>query len=354
MNQASLQNMPIRFWARRVRLLSVAASLGAVGALAATFLFTHPDLSPQLIGPFTAIHGLLACGALATVSYLALMGVLWPLAQVMAAVEAIARMTGVASLAAILPFAQVAGPGGGVASSSQGGEAARAGHEVQLGFYAGFNRTMPNKVHMVQPGGTDLTFTDVKWIGESFRPEPYWGLRASYWNPKLRGLGFMFDYSHAKASALKTQQVKQSGKRDGVEVPPVEPFNKTFRKLEFTHGLNFFTLNALYKARGLHARFAPYAGVGIGLSVPHVDTRRAGAPIESRTYVHQITGLTFQALGGIEWRLGKTGRVSSFAEYKLNHSSNHAKLNGGGTIDTDMWTHQIPVGISYHRALGAK
>jgi lipid A oxidase len=288
------------------------------------------------------------------VAYAALMGALWPLAQVMAGVEAVARATGIAGLAAVLPFAQAAGPDGGAASSAHDGQAAKAGHEIQLGFYAGYNRTMASNVHLVQPGGTDLTFTDVKWIGESFKPEPYWGLRATYWSPKLRGIGFMFDYSHAKVSALKTQQLKQSGKRDGVDVPPQEPFSKTFRKLEFTHGLNFATLNVLYKARGLHARFAPYAGIGIGLSVPHVDTRRAGAPKESRTYEHQITGLAFQALGGIEWRLGKTGRASAFAEYKLTHSSNNAKLTGGGTIDTDLWTHQVPVGVSYHRWLGAK
>lgn len=354
MSHSSIRSLPLFRGARRAKTLSAAASVGALGALAVTFIFTHPDLSPELMGPFAAVHGLLASGMIALVAYAAFLGALWPLAQVMAGIEAVARLTGIASLAAVLPFAQAAGPGGGAASPASGGQAATGAQEIQLGFYAGFNRTMPSKVHMVQPGGTDLTFTDVKWIGESFRPEPYWGLRATYWNPKLRGLGFMFDYSHAKVSALKTQQVKQSGKRDGVDVPPLEPFNKTFRKLEFTHGLNFATLNVLYKARGLHARFAPYAGIGLGLSVPHVDTRRAGAPIETRTYEHQITGLTFQALGGVEWRLGKTGRASAFAEYKLNHSSNAAKLTGGGTLDTDLWTHQIPVGISYHRLLGAK
>lgn len=354
MSHLSILTQPFGKSGHRARLVSATTSLSALGVLGATFIFTNPDLSPELMGPFAAIHGLLASGTLAMVAYAALMGALWPLAQVMAGVEAVARLTGIASLAAVLPFAQVAGPGGGAASTEGGAEAAKSGHEIQLGFYAGFNRTNPSDVHMVQPGGTDLTFSDVKWIGESFRPEPYWGVRGTYWNPKIRSLGFMFDYSHAKASALKTQQLTQSGKRDGVDVPATEPFGKTFRKLEFTHGLNFFTLNALFKARGLHARFAPYAGIGIGISVPHVDTRRAGAPIETRTYEHQITGLAFQALGGVEFKLGKTGRASAFAEYKLTHSTNNARLNGGGTLDTDMWTHQIPVGVSYHRWLGAK
>ncbi len=207
---------------------------------------------------------------------------------------------------------------------------------------------------MRQPGGTELTFQDLQWIGESFKTEPYWGVRTTYWNPKLNGIGLMIDYTHAKASALKTQQLTQSGTRDGKDVPPKEPFSATFRKLEFTHGLNFITLNALYRVNWLHARIAPYAGVGIGLSIPHVDTRRAGAPKDTRTYKHQITGLAFQALGGIEWRLSRSGRVSAFTEYKLTHTSNHAKLKGGGTLDTDMWTHQVPVGVSYRRWMGAR
>jgi lipid A oxidase len=354
MNQHSSQTLPGRIWSCRLPVIRVAVSLSALGSFAATILFTHPALSPELMGPFAAIHGLLASGALAMLAYAGLMVVLWPLAQVMAALEAAGKMFAAAGLAAILPFAQATGPDGGAASSSTGGRAAAASHEIQIGAYGGYNRTRPSTVRMVQPGGTDLTFTDVKWIGESFKPEPYWGVRTTYWSPKLRGLGFMFDYAHAKATALKSQDLSQTGKRDGQDVPPKEPFGKTFRKLEFTHGLNFFTLNALYRARGLHARIAPYAGIGIGLSVPHVDTKRAGAPDEERTYEHQITGLAFQALGGIEWRLLRSGRVSAFTEYKLTRTSNNAKLNGGGTLDTDLWTHQVPVGFSYHHWLGVR
>jgi len=340
--------------ARPARLFSAALSMSAIAALGATFIFTHPDLSPQLMRPFTAVHGLLASGALAMLGLAALMGALWPLAQIMGALEAVSRGAMAAGLSGLLPFAQAAGPDGGAAEAARHGQTIPRGYEIQIGAYGGYNHTRPSKVHMRQPGGTDLTFDDVKWIGDSFKTEPYWGLRATYWNPKLNGIGLMFDYTHAKASALKTQQLTQSGTRDGQEVPPKEPFSKTFRKLEFTHGLNFVTLNALYRVNWLHARIAPYAGVGIGLSIPHVDTRRAGASIKSRTYKHQITGLAFQALGGIEWRLTRSGRASAFTEYKLNRSTNQARLNGGGSLETDLWTHQIPVGFSYHHPLGAR
>ncbi len=353
MSQPASQNIRNRTIRIPRLVLRTGLSVSALAALAATFIFTHPDLSPELMGPFTALHGLLASGLLAFAAFAGLSGLLWPLTQLMAGVEATAKAAGTLGFAAVLPFAQAADPGG-AGAEAKGGKAATAAHEIQIGGYGGYNYTEPSTVRFIQPGGTDMTFTDMQWLGESLKTEPYWGVRTTYWNRSLRGVGFMFDYTHAKATALKTQQVNQSGTRDGQEVPPQEPFDATFRKLEFTHGLNFFTLNAVYRASGLHDRFAPYAGVGIGLSVPHVDTNRSGAPKQARTYSHQIGGLTFQVLGGLQWGFLRSGRASAFAEYKLNYSENVGDLTGGGTVDTDLWTHQVPIGFSYHHFLGAK
>lgn len=334
--------------------LNVGLSVCALATLAATFIFTHPDLSPELMGPFAAIHGLLASGMVAIAAFAGYAGLTWPLTQIIAGIEAAAKAAGALGLATILPFAQSADPGRAGGASATDGQAVQAAHEVQIGVYGGYNNTRPSTVHLVRPGGTDLTFEDVKWIGESFKWEPYWGVRATYWNAKLRGIGFMFDYTHAKVSALKTQELTQSGTRDGQAVPAKEPFSATFRKLEFTHGLNFATLNAVYRAGGPQRRISPYAGIGIGLSVPHVDTNRAGAARKERTYSHQITGVTFQALGGLQWWFLRSGRASAFAEYKLNYSSNLGMLNRGGTLETDLWTNQVPVGFSYHHFLGAR
>lgn len=326
----------------------------AFSSLCAVLLVSHPDLSPELMGPFTAVHGLLASGLVALGAYVAMLGIVWPVAQIMAAVEIAAKASGAVGLATLLPFAQVSGSPDSPAAGKSAQQAGLARPEFQVGVYGGYNNTRPSQVHFVQPNDTDLTFENVKWIGESFKTEPYWGVRTTYWSPKLRNLGFMFDYTHAKATAIKTQELTQSGKRDGQPVPPTEPFEATFRKLEFTHGLNFATLNALYRTRSLHDRVAPYFGIGIGLSVPHVDTNRAGAPDEERTYSHQITGLAFQALGGLEWRFGSAGRASAFSEYKLTYTSNRGELNGGGRLETDLWTHQVPVGFSYHHYLGQR
>jgi len=352
-SQSVSQALRNRFLRAHAPLLNVGLSLSAFSALAATFVFTHPDLSHELMTPLTAIHGLLASGVVAVSVYAAMTGLIWPVAQVVAGLEATAKTAGALGIATVLPFAQ-ATDSGGAGASSGAGQAVRAAHEVQIGVYGGYNNTRPSTVHFMQPGGTDLTFTDMMWKGESFKTEPYWGARGVYWNAKLRGIGFMFDYTHAKATAIKTQELTQSGTRDGKTVPAKEPFDATFRKLEFTHGLNFFTLNALFRAGGPDKRFAPYAGIGIGLSVPHVDTNRSGAPQKARTYEHQITGLAFQALGGLEWRFLRSERASAFAEYKLNYTSNRGILNGGGSVETDLWTHQIPIGFYYNHMIGVK
>src|SRR5665811_824100 len=204
----------------------------AVASLGTVLLVTHPALAPDLMGPFTAVHGLLASAITALAAYVAMLGVLWPLTQVMLALESVAKLTGAASLAALLPFAQASGDGAGASSGAPGMWAATQAHEIQIGAYGGYNHTRPSQVHLVQPNQTDLTFEDVKWLGESFKTEPYWGVRATYWSPKLRRIGFMFDYTHAKATAIKTQELTQSGMRDGEPVPPTEPFEATFRKLE--------------------------------------------------------------------------------------------------------------------------
>jgi len=348
----TLRNRAARWENAPSRLVSISLVSAIVSSLSIALLVAHPALSPELMGPFTAAHGLLGSAIVAIAGYLAMLGVLWPLAQVMALVETVAKALGVAGFAAVLPFAQATDPAGSGVSKAKGEKVSAAAHEIQIGAYGGYNHTRPSEVRFVQPNDTNLTFEDVQWMGESLKTEPYWGVRVSYWSPKLRRLGFMFDYTHAKATAIKTQTLKQSGTRDGKPVPSQEPFEATFRKLEFTHGLNFFTLNALYRTRGLHNWIAPYLGIGIGLSVPHVDTNRAGAPDDARTYSHQITGLAFQGLGGIEWKLHRSGRISAFTEYKVTYTSNRGELNGGGWLDTDLWTHQVPVGFSYHHRLG--
>jgi lipid A oxidase len=157
---------------------------------------------------------------------------------------------------------------------------------------------------------------------------PYWGARGTWWlndfgHPHW-GVGI--DYTHAKVKA-------------DLDDPVV---GGAFRTLEFTNGLNTATLNALYRTP-LNNRFSLYAGVGAGVAFPHVEARTK--PDQGKTFEYQVTGPTVQGLIGINMNLAYG--FSAFAEYKANFSWNDADLVGGGTLETDVLTHQFAVGLSY-------
>jgi lipid A oxidase len=111
--------------------------------------------------------------------------------------------------------------------------------------------------------------------------------------------------------------------------------------MEFTDGLNQIFAGAMY--RWQRERWTPHVGFGVCASVPHVEVRRTGSTI--RTFDYQLTGIALEGLVGLEYRLGP--RLSAFGDYKLSFSSNDADLNGGGTLETDIWTNHFILGLSY-------
>ena len=219
-----------------------------------------------------------------------------------------------------------------------------SGADAQLGAYLGPAYTSRSSLNLVQPGGTDMTFGDIAWEGKPFRPPPYYGYRAIYWLSDRYGV--MLDFTHIKAIAIKNRPGQQSGFKDGDHVPTQAPVSATLKRLEFTHGYNLLTLNALRRASMRAPNLMPFAGVGLGVAIPHVEVQRAGKPQSTRTYEYQITGPALQLLGGIEWRLGR--RLSLFVEYKLTCAMIRGDLVGGGKVTTNLCTHQVPVGIAVH------
>ncbi|HSB58476.1 MAG TPA: hypothetical protein VLD66_02640, partial [Methyloceanibacter sp.] len=193
-------------------------------------------------------------------------------------------------------------------------------------------------------GGTDMTFRGIAWEGKPFRRPPYYGYRAIYW-PSDR-YGVMLDFTHIKAIAIKDRPVRQSGFKDGDDVPPQAPVSTTLKRLEFTHGYNLLTLNALRRGASRGPNLIPYFGLGLGVTIPHVEVERADKPRSDRTFEYQITGPALQLLGGIEWRFGR--RLSLFVEYKLSCAMIRGDLVGGGKVTTNLCTHQLPLGVAVH------
>jgi lipid A oxidase len=81
------------------------------------------------------------------------------------------------------------------------------------------------------------------------------------------------------------------------------------------------------------------------LRLPAREFRRAPGPPNPRTFEYQFDGVAAEGLVGLEYAFGS--HVSVFGEYKLSYSTNEAELDGGGSLDTNIWTNHAIVGLSY-------
>jgi hypothetical protein len=219
------------------------------------------------------------------------------------------------------------------------------GTDIQLAGYAGPAYTMASTVKLRQPGGTDMRFDGVLWDGEPFKSPIYYGYRGYLW-PGNGRTGVMVDFTHIKAKARLKSAVDQSGTRDGEPVASREPLSATFRRLEFTHGYNFLTLNLLRRAGRTQRNLLLYVGVGAGIALPHVEVLRQGQHRRQRTSEYQVAFPAVQVLVGVEWRVMR--HFSLFVEYKLSCARIRGEIETGGSVGTDLCTHQLLGGPAWH------
>ena len=106
-----------------------------------------------------------------------------------------------------------------------------ASAEFQIGVYGGWSDSFDSDIHLSQPGGTNLTLSDVPWESDSFGAPPYWGVRGTYWLDSAPNWGLMVDYNHAKVIAEQGAVVSVSGTRDGVKIGPKDRVGNTFQTM---------------------------------------------------------------------------------------------------------------------------
>ncbi len=203
--------------------------------------------------------------------------------------------------------------------------AAPAAAETELSFYTGIQGARHSRVKGNDPTGIGSFDFLSKWEGRSFEMPPYYGFRATWWTPGNNNLGFGLDFSHNKVYASGETLAESK-----------------FKTLEFTDGLNTITANVWYRWPGHLAndRVSPYVGVGVGLSIPHVEVDTGGA----KTFEYQMTGVAVQAVTGVKYSFNDHWVV--FGEYKGIYSMNEVDLKGGGTLDTDVITNALNIGVS--------
>ena len=191
--------------------------------------------------------------------------------------------------------------------------------EVELSFYGGA-QSAPHSDVFITGDVNYPTETRVKWEGNSFEMPPYYGLRATWWASEKVGYGL--DFTHTKVYS------------------DAESRGTDFTTLEFTDGLNTLTANAYRRFDPLGA-VTPYVGAGVGLAIPHVEVSNGITTTEE----YQITGPAVTFLAGASYPVGE--RLSVFGEYKFTYSQNEADLDGGGTLNTDIITNAVNVGVSF-------
>lgn len=207
------------------------------------------------------------------------------------------------------------------------------GGESVLAAYGGSPYTYASDVTVRGPN-VDMTVHDVDWEGRPFQNPIYYGIRVQRWL-KQSAVGGMIDFTHSKVYSPMEQKTRYSGTRDGKPVPTEGKIKDQFHKLEFTHGHNMLTANALWRLPLRGAFISPYVGVGVGISLPHSEVQLKGAT--GRTYEYQYTGPAAQFLVGIELRMP---RLSYFGEYKLTYASYQVPLwnRDGSWVIQDLWT----------------
>ncbi len=195
--------------------------------------------------------------------------------------------------------------------------------QVELSFYGGAQESLDSRVSGQFPG-TGVGYSGlIEWESKSFSPPPYYGVRATWWTRS--DLGFGLELTHAK-----------------VYVPEDERTPLGFTRMEMTDGLNILTLNVTKRWNNRFGKFSPYVGAGIGLAIPHVDVTTATG---LRTFGYQVTGPAARLTAGAKYDL--SDRWALFGEYQFTYSSNKAELVGGGTLNTDIITNAINIGVSY-------
>jgi len=206
-------------------------------------------------------------------------------------------------------------------------------------IYGGYSAARDSDIILQQPNGTDMVLKDVSWNSEPDKMPPYHGFRGTWWFPLGRSIGATADLVYIKVVANQDHLVRQSGTRDGIPVPGKEPVSATFRRLEFTDGLNLLTGGIIYRMP-FFGRVMPYIGIGAGLSLPHAEVQRSGAA--QKTFSYQWAGFAFHVFAGVEYSIAKSG--SLFTEYRLSYATNKVALIDGGTLKTNLWVNHFAAG----------
>jgi lipid A oxidase len=150
---------------------------------------------------------------------------------------------------------------------------------------------------------------------------PYWGARVMWW--RNSGLGFGIEVTHAKAY-----------------MSDVDRNALGFERMEFSDGHNLITANIGKRWDKKWVQFSPYWMAGLGVAIPHVDSDDG----TNRTFGYQLSGPALRLTAGAKYDLNS--KLAAFAEYQFTASENMVELDGGGELNSRLFTNAINIGLS--------
>ena len=222
---------------------------------------------------------------------------------------------------------------------------AAAHAETVLAVYLGLAWAEDGTLRYTAPGGTDVRMDPTQWKTRSLTGPMYYGVRLTRWLPGRPGAGIALDFTHAKVYLDTTANAHVTGTRGGAPVDTVEPVSNTLSHFNNSHGLNLLTLNALWRGdpprpgdpkRGVTR---PYAGFGLGVSIPHVEAQTALGD----TFHYKYSGPAAQVLAGVS-RTTAAG-WEFFGEYKFSRSWLDEPLSGGDRVRLNANVHHLLMGV---------
>lgn len=194
--------------------------------------------------------------------------------------------------------------------------------QVELSFYGGAQSAPASDVAIRDDSVIADDDFSINWEGRSASAPIYYGIRATRWQSPTFGYGL--DFAHNKVYP------KDGELPDGYDV------------LEFTDGLNTLTVNAYRRWPNALGDVSPYVGGGLGVAIPHVEVTNGA----SETFGYQLTGPAATWIAGASYPI--SDQWSVFGEYKGTFSSNSGNLDTGGTVESDIFTNAVNLGVSFN------
>jgi lipid A oxidase len=219
--------------------------------------------------------------------------------------------------------------------------------EVELSIFTGVALTQDSDVELHQRGGTDLVFRDVSFEGRDFETPPYYGARALWFPSDAAHWGFGAEFFHMKMYAQTDDTVRVTGRRGGAPVNENERIDNTLQSFSLSHGLNYALGDVVYRwlpgQRGVDflGHLTPYAGVGIGVAIPHVESTVNGNFHEE----YQVHGPGVEGLAGLQVALSRHWGL--MFEYKFTYANLDSLDIPGGSIEVTPLTHHLVTGLTF-------